>query len=57
MADAIVLQLGGREVRVSNPDKVFFPERGLTKGDLVAHPAALRAGRARPADELVTVCY
>jgi bifunctional non-homologous end joining protein LigD len=26
-----------RGVAVSNPDKVFFPERGLTKGDLVAY--------------------
>ena len=24
-------------MRISNPDKVFFPERGLTKGDLVAY--------------------
>jgi bifunctional non-homologous end joining protein LigD len=35
--DALTLDLGGREVRVTNPDKVYFPERGLTKGDLVAH--------------------
>ncbi len=27
--------MGGHDVAVSNPDKVFFPERGLTKGDLV----------------------
>jgi DNA ligase D len=26
-----------REVRISNPDKVFFPARGLTKGDLVRY--------------------
>jgi DNA ligase D len=26
-----------RAIEVSNPDKVFFPERGLTKGDLVAY--------------------
>jgi DNA primase len=25
------------DVPVTNPDKVFFPERGLTKGDLVAY--------------------
>jgi DNA ligase D-like protein (predicted polymerase) len=35
--DALTLDLGGRAVRVTNPGKVFFPERGLTKGDLVAH--------------------
>jgi bifunctional non-homologous end joining protein LigD len=27
----------GVDVRISNPDKVFFPQRGLTKGDLVAY--------------------
>jgi DNA ligase D len=26
-----------REVRISNPDKVFFPDRSLTKADLVAY--------------------
>jgi bifunctional non-homologous end joining protein LigD len=30
-----VLQVAGRELRVSSPGKVFFPERGLTKMDLV----------------------
>ena len=29
--------IGRYEVRVSNPDKLFFPERGLTKGDLVRY--------------------
>ena len=29
--------VGGREVNVTNPDKVFFPQRGLTKGDLVKY--------------------
>jgi bifunctional non-homologous end joining protein LigD len=31
------MRVGRREVRFSNPDKVFFPERGLTKGDLVRY--------------------
>lgn len=31
------MRVGNREVTVSNPDKVFFPERGLTKGDLVRY--------------------
>ena len=30
-----VVEVSGHELRVSNPDKVFFPERGLTKMDLV----------------------
>jgi DNA ligase D len=29
------MRVGGHEVTVTNPDKVFFPEHGLTKGDLV----------------------
>jgi len=30
------MQAGGRELRLSNLDKVFWPEEGYTKGDLVA---------------------
>ena len=29
--------IGRYDVRISNPDKPFFPERGLTKGDLVQY--------------------
>jgi DNA ligase D len=32
-----VVRVGSREVKFSNPDKVFFPEPGLTKGDLVRY--------------------
>ncbi len=31
------MRLGRHEVTISNPDKLFFPERGLTKGDLVQY--------------------
>jgi bifunctional non-homologous end joining protein LigD len=31
------MRVGSRDVRISNPEKVFFPERGLTKGDLVRY--------------------
>ncbi len=31
------VQVDGRDVTVTNRDKVFFPKRGLTKGDLVDH--------------------
>jgi len=31
------MRIGRHDVSISNPDKVFFPERGLTKGDLVAY--------------------
>ena len=36
-ADAVVLGVAGREVRVTNPGKVFFPARGETKLDLVEY--------------------
>ena len=31
----MLLELAGREVRITSPDKVFFPKRGETKLDLV----------------------
>jgi bifunctional non-homologous end joining protein LigD len=31
------VRIGRHEVAISNPDKVFFPERELTKGDLVRY--------------------
>jgi bifunctional non-homologous end joining protein LigD len=31
------MRVGRREVRFSNPDKIFFPNRGLTKGELVRY--------------------
>ena len=49
-----VLRIGGREVSVSNPGKVYFPETGYTKLDLVKLlPGRRRRGaarRRRPAD-------
>jgi DNA ligase D len=39
--DAVVLDLAGREVKVSSPDKVFFAERGETKRDLIAYYEAV----------------
>ena len=33
----VILDIDGREVRITSPDKVFFPERGETKLDLVHH--------------------
>src|SRR5690606_19048450 len=50
---AIEVQAGGRSVRVTNPDKVYFPEAGYTKRDLVEYylavgEAALRGVRDRP---------
>ncbi|HEY6098597.1 MAG TPA: DNA polymerase domain-containing protein [Anaeromyxobacter sp.] len=48
-----LLQIAGREVAVSNPDKLFFPGAGVTKLELVRHyltvaEGALRGVRDRP---------
>lgn len=48
-----VLQVDGREVRITNPGKVFFPERGETKLDLARYYLAvagplMAAMRGRP---------
>ena len=47
------VRVGGRKVQLSNQDKVFFPQRGLTKGDLVRYyldlaPYVLNHVRRRP---------
>lgn len=36
-----ILLIDGREVPISSPDKVFFPERGETKLDLIHHYLAV----------------
>src|SRR5258706_4713605 len=48
-----VLALGGHEVTISNPDKVYFAEAGVTKLQLVQYylsvaEGALRGVRGRP---------
>jgi DNA ligase D-like protein (predicted polymerase) len=50
---AEVVEAAGREVRVTSPDKVFFPELGATKLDLVRYylaveDAIMRATADRP---------
>jgi DNA ligase D-like protein (predicted polymerase) len=50
---AEVITVDGREVPISNPDKVLFPEAGHTKRDLVQYylavaPGAIRAAGNRP---------
>src|SRR5690606_6775704 len=53
MAQAVELDVAGRTVRISSPDKIFFPERGYTKLDVARYyqavaPGLLRALRERP---------
>lgn len=50
---AIELEVGERTVRISNPDRVYFPENGATKLDLVNYylsvgDGIVRALRERP---------
>ncbi len=40
-AEKITLELAGREVSISNPDKVFFSKRGETKLDLIDYYRAI----------------
>ena len=46
-SERTMLTLAGREVAVSNPGKVFFPELGLTKLDLVTYYVAVAEGALR----------
>jgi bifunctional non-homologous end joining protein LigD len=44
-----VLEVAGREVSISNPDKIYFPETGYTKMDLVSYYLAVADGALRGA--------
>jgi DNA ligase D-like protein (predicted polymerase) len=46
-AGTAVLEVAGREVVVTNPDKVFFAQAGHTKLDLVRYYAAVAEGALR----------
>jgi DNA ligase D len=41
MSGAVLLDVDGVEVKISSPDKVYFPERGETKLDLVEYYRAV----------------
>ncbi len=43
----IELQVGDRTVKVSNPDKVYFPDVGVTKGEVVQYYLAVGDGILR----------
>ena len=50
---AVELEVGDRTVRISNPDRVYFPDTGATKLDLVEYyrsvgPGIVNALRRRP---------
>ncbi|MEV4898277.1 non-homologous end-joining DNA ligase [Nonomuraea sp. NPDC055795] len=41
------MDVAGREVRITNPDKVVFPEAGYTKLDLISYYRAVAGGALR----------
>jgi DNA ligase D-like protein (predicted polymerase) len=47
---SVVLEIEGREVAITNPDKVFFPRTGHTKLDLVNYYLAVADGAIRGVD-------
>jgi DNA ligase D-like protein (predicted polymerase) len=47
MAGPLSLEVGGRQVSVTHPDKVVFPELGITKLDLIHYYLAVAGGALR----------
>ena len=45
--NAIELEAAGRTVRLSSPDKIYFPERGLTKRHVAEYYLAVADGIVR----------
>jgi DNA ligase D-like protein (predicted polymerase) len=45
--ESVLLEVGGHQVAVSNPSKVFFPQLGLSKLDLVRYYLAVADGAVR----------
>src|ERR1043165_9340066 len=46
-AAAVELEIGHRTVRISNPERVYFPARGETKLDLVRYYLSVGEGIVR----------
>jgi DNA ligase D-like protein (predicted polymerase) len=47
MATALSVEVGGRTLKVTNPDKIVFPDAGVTKGDLIDYYLAVADGALR----------
>jgi DNA ligase D-like protein (predicted polymerase) len=45
--EKMVLELAGREVQISNPGKVYFPQAGITKLELVQYYLSVAEGAIR----------
>jgi DNA ligase D-like protein (predicted polymerase) len=46
-ADELIVEAGGRDIRISSPGKVMFPEQGWTKLDVVEHFLMCAGGALR----------
>ncbi len=53
-SSATEIEVAGRTVRVSNPDKIYFPQRGFTKLDVVNYYIAVGDGITRALSERPT---
>lgn len=47
MKKSVTLEAAGRDVEITNPDKIFFPKRGYTKLDLAKYYLAVADGALR----------
>jgi bifunctional non-homologous end joining protein LigD len=47
MANDVMVEAGGREVRISSPERIMFPEQGWTKLDIATHFALVASGALR----------
>src|SRR5581483_3596886 len=43
----VILEAAGRQVTITNPDKIFFPEANVTKLDLARYYLAVAEGAVR----------
>ncbi len=57
MSDAIELEVGGRTVRLSSPDRVYFPDHGWTKLDVANYYIAVGDGIVRALRERPTMLH
>ena len=52
-AERVVLEVAGREVTVTNPRKVYFPEAGITKLEVVQYYLSVAEGARAALTEAV----
>ncbi|MGV8848019.1 MAG: non-homologous end-joining DNA ligase [Propionibacteriaceae bacterium] len=57
MSDAVELEVGGRTVRLSSPDRVYFPDQGWTKLDVANYYIAVGDGIVRALRERPTMLH